>query len=110
MNWLAIQKTLTDTVIDRFSQPVIYTPKGGIAVEIETEFRARYVEILSDGYGNDTESVQPRLLINHNLVPDTLSVVPFKGDTFTASGSSYRIVNVKDSGVGYWQCFAVEIS
>ena len=109
MGWAEIRQRMTDGVIATFAQTVTYTPKGGTAVDIETEFRARGHRVEFDSDGAPVESVRPRLLINASLVPGTLAERPRKGDTFTTDGRTYRVVEVEDTGAGYWQCWAVEV-
>ena len=103
------RRRLTDGVISAFAQTVVYTPKNGTAVEIQTEFRARGHQLKFDEDGAPVESVRPRLLISTTLIPDTLAEGPRKNDIFTAGGNSYRVVEVEGGDVGYWTCWAVEV-
>lgn len=108
MAWVETRQRAMDAIISRLSQSISYTIKGSVAVTIDTEFRAKYTEMLEDGIGNAVESVRPRLIISASLIPGTLSRRPEKGDTFTAAGTNYRVAEVQDSGRGYWICYAVE--
>lgn len=108
MSWATTRQRLTDAVIRAFSTPVTYTVKGGLPVDVETDFRARFQRILIAGDGSDVCEVRPRLLIKWSLVPNTLAIRPHKDDTFTAEGKTYRVVEVEDSGAGYWTCWGAE--
>lgn len=109
MGWLTTKQRAMDSVIRAFRQPVTYTPKGGAPVEIETEFRRKFQRILEDGAGNEMDDTRPRLLVSYSLIPGTLAVRPVKDDTFTADGQRYRVVEVQDSGNGYWICWSAEM-
>mgnify|MGYP001447697504 CR=1 FL=1 len=108
MSWAATRQRLNDAVIRAFSTPVTYTVAGGLPVAIEAEFRARFLRLLIDGDGNEINDVRPRLLVKWSLIPDTLTIRPHKNDTFTAEGKTYRVVEVEDSGAGYWTCWGAE--
>jgi len=107
--WADTKRRLTDSVIRAFEVAVTYTPKGGTAVEILTDFRRKFQRTLIDGDGLEMDDTRPRLLVSYSLIPDTLVTRPVKDDTFIVDGQRYRVVEIQDSGIGYWICWAAEM-
>ena len=78
-----------------FGEPVVYTPQGGVPIEISGIYDDLY-EAVDPSTQAIVTSEQPILGIKNNTLPQ----VPRQGDTLTVRGQTYAVKEVQKDGQG----------
>lgn len=87
-------------VVTVLGQEVTFTPDGGAAETVTAVWEKSYQGVSPEG-DIVVQSTQPRLLVKR----DDLSKFPEDPDTFTVSGTTYRVIEAQEDGQGGLQVY-----
>lgn len=107
MGWADEMQTVTDDVIENFSDSIDYTQSTS-SVTLTVNFDRNHTQVFEKLDGSQVESVIPLLRISKTEAATKLTTIPRRNDTFDFDSKTYVVEEVKEFQT-FWELTATEV-